>query len=197
MAFTGLARETDEELIEAVKAGDTSAFGVLAERHRRTLVAFFARFSWDRHAAEDYAQEVFVKLFVYLARYEPQAKFTTFLHRVARNHWIDKVRSRRASPRPVSFDTGAAGEDDRAPLEGMEGVVPSPDEILSGRELKEHLRRAILALPPGQRAVVRLAALGGLTYDEIADLLDIPVGTVKSRMHTAVGRMRALMPVGA
>jgi RNA polymerase sigma-70 factor (ECF subfamily) len=197
MAFTGLARETDEELIEAVKAGDTSAFGVLAERHRRTLVAFFARYSWDRQFAEDCAQEVFVKLFVYLARYQPQAKFTTFLHRVARNHWIDKLRSRRAAPRPVSFDTGVGGEDDRGVVESLAGIAPGPDEILSGQELREHLRRAIRSLPPAQRAVVRLAALGGQTYDEIADLLDIPVGTVKSRMHTAVGRMRALMAVGA
>jgi RNA polymerase sigma-70 factor (ECF subfamily) len=196
MAATQLVHATDEALIEAVKRGDSSAFGILADRHRRTLTVFFARQLWDFNAAEDGAQDVLLKLFRFLGRYEARARFTTFLITVARNHGIDRLRARRTAPRTVSFDD-SDGCDLAGVADRLEGDEPPPDDIASDHERTAELRRAISALPEDQRAVLCLAAFEGLAYHRIARRLAIPLGTVKSRMHTALGRMRALMAVGA
>ena len=196
MTATPLDHATDEEIIDAVKRGDTSAFGILADRHRRTLTTFFARQLWDFNAAEDGAQDVLLKLFRFLGRYEARARFTTFLITVARNHGIDRLRSRRSAPRTVSFDDSDGG-DSAGVADRLEGDEPRPDDIAAGHERSAELRRAISALPETQRAVLCLAAFEGLAYHRIARRLAIPLGTVKSRMHTALGRVRELMAVGA
>src|SRR5262245_14586295 len=104
MDFAADDRTTDEELIAAARAGDTGAFGVLAARHRDLLTAYYRRMLWDAEAAEDGAQDVLLKVFRFLARYESRARFTTFLFSVARNHGIDRVRSRRAGPLTGSIE---------------------------------------------------------------------------------------------
>jgi RNA polymerase sigma-70 factor (ECF subfamily) len=185
MAFYAEERSTDEDLIAAARAGDTDAFGRLAERHRHLLTAYYRRQLWDADAAEDGAQDVLLKVFRFLNRYESRARFTTFLFSVARNHGIDRLRSRRALPRVGSLDEG----DSR--VEGFEGGKPGPIEIASSHEAEQRLIEAIAALPEAQRVVVRLAALEGLAHRRIAKRLSIPVGTVKSRIHTALERMRA------
>jgi len=187
MAFAAEDRSTDEELISAARAGDPDAFGRLAERHRPLLTAYYKRQLWDAQAAEDGAQDVLLKVFRFLGRYESRARFTTFLFSVARNHGIDRLRSRRALPRMGSID-----END-AMIERFEGGGPGPDEIASSREIESRLLAAIAALPASQRVVIRLAALEGLAHRRIAKKLAIPVGTVKSRIHTALGRMRTVL----
>ena len=187
MDFAARDRLTDEELIAAARAGDSDAFGLLAERHRPLLTAYYKRQLWDAQSAEDGAQDVLLKVFRFLRRYESRARFTTFLFSVARNHGIDRLRSRRSEPRVGSIDEGEGR------VEGCEGHGPGPDEIASSRELESRLFEAIAALPEAQRVVIRLAALEGLAHGRIAQKLEIPVGTVKSRIHTALGRMKALL----
>jgi RNA polymerase sigma-70 factor (ECF subfamily) len=184
---------TDAALIAAIKAGDLSAFNSLVVRHEKALVNFFYHFSWDRQAAEDCAQEVFLKLYNHLGTYEPQAKFTTFLYRVAKNLWIDKLRSAAASPKPVSLEAPAGADDGRTLKDRVPARSETPIEILTKRETEEALRRSIDALPEEQRLVVVFSEMQGLKYQEISEILEIPVGTVKSRMHAAVERLRDLM----
>ncbi len=190
---TGGSGATDAALIAAIKAGDLSAFNALVVRHEKSLLNFFFHFSWDRQSAEDCAQEVFLKLYNHLGTYEPQAKFTTFLFRVAKNLWIDKLRAGAASPKPVSLESPSGAEGDRTLKERVPSRAETPIEILTKRETEEALRRSIDALPEEQRLVVVLSEMQGLKYQEVAEILEIPVGTVKSRMHAAVERLRDLM----
>jgi RNA polymerase sigma-70 factor (ECF subfamily) len=183
----------DPELIQAFKAGRLGAFTQLVERHQRSLINFFYHCSWDRQAAEDCAQEVFLRLYSHLGGYEPQAKFTTFLFRIARNLWIDRVRSAAVHGKPVSLEaTGGPGEG--SPLrDRVAGPALSPVEILSRQEEELALERAIELLPEEQRMVLVLGELQGMKYQDVAAVLDVPVGTVKSRMHTAIERLKELL----
>ncbi len=184
---------TDFELIQTVKKGDLGAFAVLVERHQRPLVNFFFHNSWDRQVAEDCAQEVFLRLYSHLGSYEPQAKFTTFLYRIARNLWIDRMRSAASHPGPVSLEAPLARNEEGSLREHVRSREDSPVEILEKRETEAALRGAIEKLPEEQRMVLILSEMQGLKYKEIGDILEIPVGTVKSRMHTAVERLREFL----
>jgi RNA polymerase sigma-70 factor (ECF subfamily) len=186
----------DAQLIAAIQGGErvAAAFTALVERHQRSLINFFYHLSWDPQAAEDLAQDVFLRLHAHLATYEPQAKFTTFLFRIARNLWIDRMRSEAShGGRPVSLESPLGfGEEqtlgDRVPARAM-----TPVEILARRETQDALRRAIDLLPDEQKTVLILSELQGLRYQEIGQILDIPVGTVKSRMHTAMEKLKELL----
>jgi len=189
-----MARSADDaELIASLKAGDLRAFDALYERHHRSLLNFFHRVSWDPQLAEECVQEVFIKFHSHLAAYEPQAKFTTWLYKVAKNLWIDKLRAGAGHPKPASLESAAADGDERSMGDRLPAGTRTPVEILAKRETEEALRRAIDRLPEEQRLVVVLSELQGLKYQEIGEILDIPVGTVKSRMHTAVEKLKEFL----
>lgn len=182
---------TDAELVYAFKGGDIVAFTALVERHERALINFFYQCSWDHQVSEDCAQEVFVKLYAHLDRYEAKAKFTTFLYRVARNHWIDRIRSNR---RPgVSLDAPAGAEGSRSLKEQLPARSEAPTDRMMRLESAEKLQRALDQLPEDQRTVVILSELQGMRYQEIAEVMDVPVGTIKSRMFTAMQRLKELL----
>jgi len=193
MASSGRAPRSDTELIAAFKKGSLPAFTELVERHQRSLINFFYHFSWDRQVAEDCAQDVFVKLHRHLDTYEPQAKFTTFLYRVARNLWIDKLRAGAGDPKPVSLESPVSYGEERTLRDRLPARAATPLEILEKEEAEEAVRRAIDALPEEQKMVVVLSERQGLKYQEIGEILEIPVGTVKSRMHTAVEKLKELL----
>lgn len=183
----------DAELIAFIKAGKLGAFTALVDRHQRSLINFFYHLGWDRQVAEDCAQEVFLRLHKHLATYEPEAKFTTFLYRVARNLWIDRLRSAAVHGKLVSLEaTGGPGEE-RTLRDRVSSGGPSPVDILSRRETEESLKRSIDLLPEEQKTVVVLSEMQGLKYQDIAAILEIPIGTVKSRMHTAMERLKEMM----
>jgi RNA polymerase sigma-70 factor (ECF subfamily) len=182
---------SDAELMLRFGRGDDEAFRVLVERHEKPLLGFFWRRCLDRALAEDCVQEVFLRLVRHRGSWKPEAKFTTYLYRVAENHWIDRWRSRKAAPPEASLegfldDEGEAGTP-------FEVATPKPDERSSQRELGERIRRAVVRLTDDQRAVFALAEVRGMKYEEIARVLSIPVGTVKSRMHAAVLRLREIL----
>lgn len=171
----------------ALQQGDAGPFEIFVDTHSRTLIAFFKSRGASLTRAEDLAQEVYVRLFRHARRYTPQERFQAYCFRVARNVWIDDLR--RGGIRLEAEGTG--GEEDLA-IE--EPVAPAVDPLaqLAGAEEEQVLRRRMEVLPDGQRSVFELAVLGELSYGEIADVLDIPVGTVKSRMFHAVRRLRAV-----
>lgn len=181
------ALDPDTETMLRAKAGDVGAFTRLVERFVRPLAAFFHRLGADRSTAEDCAQEVFLKVFRSRASYEPRARFSTYLFSIARHHWIDVVRHRAAGPTTVSSD--AADDGGRPPSDrfaAAPGAAPGPEHA----ELADALRRAVDALSPEQREVFALVRGEGLGYAEIAAILGIPVGTVKSRVHAVMGVLR-------
>lgn len=183
---------TDAELMERFGAGDDGAFRALVDRHERSLLRYFYRRCLDRALAEDCVQEVFLRLVRHRGAWRPDAKFTTYLYRIAENHWIDRYRSRQSAPQMASLAAEAA--DTAEPIEAaVAGSGRRPEEAASDRELAEKLRRALARLTEEQRSVFVLAETRGMKYAEIGDALGIPVGTVKSRMHAATTRLRDLL----
>ncbi len=186
----------DVELMLATRQGDRDAFAELVRRHQRPLVNFFFRLLWDRQRAEDFAQEVFLKIFSHAGTYEAQAKFTTFLYRVAKNLWIDWLRVEGNHPRSQSLDA-PVGDDEGGTTAAslVAGDEKPPEEVLMDREAIRDVQAAIEQLPEEQRLVLVLSEQQGMKYQEISEVLGIPVGTVKSRMHNAILRLREILGV--
>ncbi len=171
------------------------AFDEIVERFERRLIGYFRSLCGDPQLAEDCAQEVFVRLYRARDRYSPDAALSTFVFRIAKNYWIDVYRSRRVRPDETSLDrTGVEGEE-----ESMADAVASeergPSETVVDVEDHDRLRAAMERLPEIQRSVLALAGGQGMKYEQVAEVLGIPVGTVKSRVHAAVANLRRLMGV--
>lgn len=183
---------SDGELMVAFQEGDQEAFALLYDRHTRALMNFFYKMCHDRALAEDLTQDTFLKLLRSRSKYRPEASFKTFLYTVAKNLWIDRHRSQKAAPKTVSAEIRA--QEDGATLgELVEAVTDSPVQRLADREAADLVRRALLDLPEAQRLVFVMAEAQGLRYREISQILEIPVGTVKSRMNAAVTTLRGLL----
>jgi RNA polymerase sigma factor (sigma-70 family) len=182
---------SDAELMRRFGAGDDEAFRRLVERHQKALLGFFWRRCLDRALAEDCVQEVFLRLVRHRGSWRPEAKFTTYLYRIAENHWIDRYRSRKSAPPEASLE--AMTEEEPGTGSGFAASGPTSSERAGQIELGERIRRAVLRLTQEQRAVFALAEARGMRYEDIAHVLSIPVGTVKSRMHAAVTRLRELL----
>src|SRR5262245_29632585 len=189
------SQKDDAALLAAIQDGELGAFTALVGRHQRSLINFFYHLCWDRQTAEDCAQEVFLRVYSHLDRYEPQAKFTTFLFRIARNLWIDRVRTIAVHGKPASLDSRADGGEGRPLGERVAARSRSPVGILAKEEPQAALQRAIDQLPEEQKAVVILSEIQGMKYQDIGAILEVPVGTVKSRMHTAMEKLKELLAV--
>ena len=193
------AAAIDQALMLEVKQGSTEAFAELVARHNAGLINFFYRSLRDRQLAEDFAQEVLVRLFRAAESYSPEAKFTTFLYRIAKNYLIDHFRSQSIRPHPLSLD-GATGAGEDGPggeptrlVDVLPGKGRAPESPLESLELGELIMDAIDQLPLEHRMVFLMSEVEEMRYQDIAEALEIPVGTVKSRMHTAYHRLRELL----
>ncbi len=191
----GWDKMDDAALLAAIQRGEIGAFAGLVERHQRSLINFFYHLCWDRQASEDCAQEVFLRVYSHLGTYEPQAKFTTFLFKIARNLWIDRLRSAAVHGKPLSLESPSRGGGEGALRDRVASRAPGPLEALAREEQQEALKRAIDQLPEEQKAVVILGEIQGLKYQDIGAILEVPVGTVKSRMHTAMEKLKELLSV--
>lgn len=167
----------DFALMARVREGSESAFRQLVERHQRPLLNFFARLGAFTHG-EDLAQETFLRLWNYRRKYKPAAKFTTFLYTLARHAWLDHLR------RQNRF---------RLFTERYREEMPSSTDGGLGRMRKNlDIQEALERLTPKLRETVVLAVHQGLAYDEIAAVLRIPVGTVKSRIYNALSLLKEI-----
>ncbi|MDX9954861.1 MAG: sigma-70 family RNA polymerase sigma factor [Anaerolineae bacterium] len=166
----------DLELIALAQQGDRQAFGELVMRYRERVIGVVYRMCGDIQLAEDAAQEAFVRAWQQLPRYQPRAPFQSWLYRIALNRATDVLRAERETVDVVDLPLVAPG------LE--------PEAAVERSALNEQVRRAVLALPEASRSVLILREYEGLSYKEIAETLDIPLGTVMSRLNYARGRLR-------
>ncbi|MCC6149910.1 MAG: sigma-70 family RNA polymerase sigma factor [Planctomycetes bacterium] len=183
----------DLELMRRFQAGDADAFTQLYERHLRGLLNFFFRLCWDASMSEDFAQEVLLRVYKSARNWEPNAKFTTFLYRIARNHWIDHCRLLSTQKEKVSLNADAAGEGELSLIDRLPDDIKPPEDDLDRRELYGAIMKALEQLPEEQRMVFVLSEIEEMKYQEIAEVMDVPVGTIKSRMHTAIAKLQELL----
>ena len=186
-----MAPDPDAALMVAFQGGDEAAFRALFEKHGRATMAFCQRFVKDSARAEELAQDVFLKLHQSADRYQPSARFTTFLYRIATNHCLNEVRRGEYQVRP-EIDPNA---EDGAPLDpdALAGPGATPEEIAHGNALSRDVQVMLARLPETQRAAFVLARFEGLAYEEIAQVLGTTVPSVKSLVHRAtVSAARAL-----
>lgn len=185
--------DLDIRCMERLAQGDESALEELYGRWSRPLLNFLYRMCSDRALAEDLLQGVFLRVWRAAPRYQPLAKFSTWLFQIARNHWLNELEKKSRRIRPVSLDGGGRGSDDGdAPrlMAAVDSGDPTPEVELQRKELGEQITAAAARLPEKLRDVWHLGAVQGLPYRDVSEILDIPVGTVKSRMFQAVRLLR-------
>jgi RNA polymerase sigma-70 factor (ECF subfamily) len=183
---------SDEELLSQFCLGKTEAFGVLIRRYERELYGYLQRYLGDKDLAEDVFQNTFLQLYTKSGKYESGRPVRPWLYTIATHQAIDALR-RNGRHQAVSLD--AAREElpegeTRALIDLVEGRNPGPLDQAQGDERRDRVRASVEKLPEFLRQVILLAYYQGLKYREIAEILDIPVGTVKSRLHAALVRLQ-------
>ncbi len=182
---------SDEELLALFRQGTSEAFGTLVRRYEGELYGYLRRYLSDNDLAEDVFQNTFVQVYLKLNQFEEGRAFRPWLYAIATNQAIDALR-REGRHQAIRLDLD--GEDARDVdfpqlLELLQNRGPSPLEHLQAEERRQMVRAGVDRLPEFLKQVVILAYYQGLKYLEIAEILAIPVGTVKSRLHTALSRL--------
>jgi RNA polymerase sigma-70 factor (ECF subfamily) len=182
---------SDEDLLAQFCQGQTEAFGVLVRRYERELYGYLRRYLSDSSLAEDVFQNTFLQLYTKSNQYEQGRPVRPWLYTIATHQAIDALR-RNGRHQALSLDQEQrdAGDGDiRTLLELMESRAPGPLDQVQGEERRALVRASVDRLPDFLKQVVVLAYYQGLKYREIAEILDIPVGTVKSRLHAALTKL--------
>lgn len=180
-------REPNRDPLVALREGDPAPFEAFVESGARDLVFFFRRLGAPLHLAEDLTQDVFLKLYRHASGYRPEERFGAFCLRVAKNVWIDDARRRAA--RLPSAPAGDEADEAREPV--AESAEPFEEVALQDEARRS--RHALRQLPETHRLVFELGVMQELSYAEIGSILEVPVGTVKSRMFHAVRKLRELL----
>jgi RNA polymerase sigma-70 factor (ECF subfamily) len=185
-----LARLSDEDLLSRFRQGQREVFGTLVRRYQRELFGYLRRYLGDPHLADDVFQTTFVQVFSKAAQYEPGRPVRPWLYAIATNQGIDALRrlGRHPAVSLESVETEAEGER-RGLIELLEARDADPFDNVDAAETRELVRACLDRLPDYMRQVVLMAYYQGLKYQEIADALDIPLGTVKSRLHAALVKL--------
>jgi RNA polymerase sigma-70 factor (ECF subfamily) len=174
--------------------GDAVAFKMLMDRHARKLYNFLIRSSGRRDLAEDLLQEVFLRVVRRAETFKGQAKFTTWMYTIARNLIIDNARRERHR-RTVALDAPAFGDDAQGEtrLDRTPDLGPTPDRGAADARFTVRLQSALNELPEEQREVFLLREVEGLKFREIAEMLELPPNTIKSRMRYALEALRVAL----
>jgi RNA polymerase sigma-70 factor (ECF subfamily) len=185
-ASFGETLTTDEQLVERALAGDSDAFGEVVRRWERKIYALNYGILGSVEDARDAAQETFIAAYRNLQGFRGEAKVSSWLHRIAVNQCI--TRQRRAR---VRSETGIEDEIEATGERFLStGERESPARATEKQERTEAVRKAVASLPPELREVVLMKEFEDLTFQEIADALQIPLSTVKSRLYTALKQLR-------
>jgi RNA polymerase sigma-70 factor (ECF subfamily) len=182
---------SDEWLMDAHVEGNETCFGILIKRYERELYSYLRRLLIDPVLAEDVFQNTFLQVHVKRHLYEQGRPFRPWLYKIATHQAIDAMRrNRRHQQASLNTDHDNAGNGSTGALMDMlECETPSPQMCAERNERRHLVRRAVDNLAEHLRAVIVLSYYQGMKYKEIADILQIPVGTVKSRLHAAINRL--------
>jgi RNA polymerase sigma-70 factor (ECF subfamily) len=182
---------TDEDLLARLRQGHREAFGELVRRYERELYGYLRRYLGDSHLADDVFQNTFLQLYTKIGQYEPGRPVRPWLYTIATHQAIDALR-RGSRHQAVSLDQKREeiGDNEVHNLMALlENRGPGPLDQAQGEERRQQVRASVDRLPDFLRQVVILAYYQGLKYREIADIIGIPVGTVKSRLHAALVKL--------
>jgi RNA polymerase sigma-70 factor, ECF subfamily len=175
---------SDADCVRRIQHGEVDAFEVLVRRHEKTIFNLVYRMLGDYDDAIEVSQEVFLSAYRAIGQFRGDANFSTWLYRIALNHATTRRRSNNSRQHRT------------APIEDMELIrdsQPGPAETLEKKEMQERVQLALNKLSPEDAAVILLRDLQDVPYDEVARLLEIPVGTVKSRLHRARQALKSLL----
>jgi RNA polymerase sigma-70 factor (ECF subfamily) len=191
-------READQALVERVQAGDKQAYGLLVAKYQRKLLRLVSRLVRDPAEAEDVAQEAFIKAYRALAGFRGESAFYTWLYRIGVNtakNWL--VANKRRTPTSTELDNEDAenyGESD------LLRDVDTPERLLMTKQIGETVNSAMADLPEELRTAISLREVDGLSYEEIAQVMECPIGTVRSRIFRAreaiAVKLRPLLDTG-
>lgn len=184
-----MSRDEELTLIKKAKSGDIAAFEEIVRQHEKLVYNLALRTLGNEHDAQDAAQEAFIKAWTGLADFRGDSKLSVWLYRLTNNICLDMLRRRKSSPASLT----------QADDSGDEAVLDIPDEssspqlILERREQRREIEKAIAALPDDYRRVLMLREAGDLSYEEIAGVLGMDIGTVKSRIFRARKKLCAIL----
>jgi len=177
----------DEQLLSAYRGGDKAAFATLVSRYQRELFHFLIRFLGDRAAAEDVFQESFLQVHQSVNQFDPSRRFRPWLFTIAANKARDLIRSQARRPtNPLQASISSGDNESGEFIDLMQAVQQSPDEPMQREELQQLVHRTVMSMPDHLREILLLSYFHQFPYKQISDILDIPLGTVKSRLHAAV-----------
>ena len=182
--------DEDRDLVKRTLQGDKRAFEMILIKHQRPLLNYIGRMVGNRELALDFTQEVFIKTYTSLATYQPQFKFRTWLFKIASNYIIDFWRKKK-------IDAFSIDQTGRRDVEGPPFEIPSDERSICAQfelaELRDKVERALDRLPPHLRELFVWRHINEFSYDEIAEIKDIPVGTVKNRVFQSKELIRQFL----
>ncbi len=173
---------TDQKLVERVQKGDKGAFDLLVLKYQHKIVNLIMRYVRDPELAQDIAQEAFIKAYRALPRFRGDSAFYTWMYRIAVNTAKNHLAAQRRRPMDIELDLQDPEQYD---LHAKLKETDTPEGVTLSNELKETVERAIAALPEDLRTAIILRELEGMSYEEIAQTMECPVGTVRSRIFRA------------
>lgn len=177
-----MAEDTDKELVRRVQKGDQAAFDLLFVRYQSKIVNLVSRYVSDQHEALDVTQEAFIKAYRALPRFRGDSQFYTWLYRIAINTAKNHLVSRSRRPPGVDVDVGETEyRDDASALRERE----TPEAALARDQLEATIHEALRDLPDDLKSALTLREFDGLSYEQIAEIMECPVGTVRSRIFRA------------
>src|SRR5215213_8520351 len=187
LTIDGIGTLSDAELISISISGREESFEELVRRYQRPIVGYVFRMLGDYDSALDVTQEVFIKIYNSLHRYSSDYKFSTWLYRIAHNATIDHIRRNSANTQSIETETP-----DGAYQLQIESRDPSPEVVRERKEWKVEIEAVVKRLPTAYRELILLRHSQDLSYDEIAEVTGLPLGTVKNRLFRAREMMREI-----
>jgi RNA polymerase sigma-70 factor (ECF subfamily) len=185
---------SDQDVVRHAVQGREAAYRELIRRYQRPVFSLVYRMVRDRELAEDLAQETFIKVLNAIDTYRPEYKFSSWIFKIANNAAIDHLRRRGLNTLSLDGSPHAESQDaiEATTLQIGDGAESQLDEVAS-RELGSQIERAINQLRPEYRSCIILRHIDGRPYEEIAEMLDLPLGTVKTYIHRARNELRILL----
>ena len=178
-----LTQEEDQQLVERVQRGDKRAFDLLVLKYQHKILGLIVRFVHDTHEAQDVAQEAFIKAYRALGNFRGDSAFYTWLYRIAINtarNWLASQGRRPSAPNAIETEDGETfNETDNLT------DISTPESMVASREIAETVNAAIEQLPEELRTAIVLREIEGMSYEDIAQSMDCPIGTVRSRIFRA------------